>query len=366
MILTSYIFKQTSKSAFVSTFVLLGVIWLSQSFRSINLIIEKGANLSDFFILSLYSMPSWLIIALPFGTFTGCMISYLRLQSDKEIIVMKSAGISPFNISKPALLVAVVSSLILFVISHFILPKTYTNFKLLQNEIRNSSQEVIFKDNVFINLNKNQTIFIGKITNSNLLEEIFIQDKTDSSNIVEYFSKSGSVFIDDGINLRMMKGTRISTDKKGRSTILNFDNYNLTVREDKNKSISNRVIEYNEFSFFELLKKAEKKRANQGKLLAEAHTRNTVFFMPIIFALIVMLTILNDNYSRLVNTHKKTFAIGLVFIVQSLTIILKNAVHNDISLLPLMYLFPTSVIFFCFISLRKKINTNKNQSNYMV
>ena len=363
MILTSYIFKQTSKSAFVSTFVLLGVIWLSQSFRSINLIIEKGANLSDFFILSLYSMPSWLIIALPFGTFTGCMISYLRLQSDKEIIVMKSAGISPFNISKPALLVAVVSSLILFVISHFILPKTYTNFKLLQNKIRNSSQEVILKDNVFINLNKNQTIFIGKITKSNLLEEIFIQDKTDSSNIVEYFSKSGSVFIDDGINLRMIKGTRISTDKKGRSTILNFDNYNLTVREDKNKSISNRVIEYNEFSFFELLKKAEKKRANQGKLLAEAHTRNTVFFMPIIFALIVMLTILNDNYSRLVNTHKKTFAIGLVFIVQSLTIILKNAVHNDISLLALMYLFPTSVIFFCFISLNKKINTNKNQSN---
>ena len=171
------------------------------------------------------------------------------------------------------------------------------------------------------------------------------------------------MFIDDGINLRMIKGTRISTGKKGRSTILNFDNYNLTVRKDKNKSISNRVIEYNEFSFFELLKKAEKKLANQGKLLAEAHTRNTVFFMPIIFALIVMLTIFNDNYSRLVNTYRKTFAIVLVIIVQSLTIILKNAVHNDMSLLPLMYLFPTSVIFFCFISLSKKMNTNKNQFN---
>ena len=354
MILTSYIFKQTSKSTFVSTFVLLGVIWLSQSFRSINLIIEKGANLSDFFILSLFSMPSWLIIALPFGTFAGCMISYLRLQNDKEIIVMKSAGISPFNISKPALLVAIVSSVTLLTISHFILPKTYTNFKLLQNKIRNSSQEVIFKDNVFINLNKNQTIFIGKITKSNLLEEIFIQDKTDSSNIVEYFSKSGSVFIDDGINLRMIKGTRISTDKKGRSTILNFDNYNLTVREDE--LISDRVIEYNEFSFFELLKKAEKKLANQGKLLAEAHTRNTVFFMPIIFALIVMLTILNDHYSGLIKTYRKTFAIGLVFIFQSLVIILKNAVHNDITLLPLMYLFPTSVLIFCFLVLNKKIN----------
>ena len=99
MILTGYIFKQTLKSVFVSTCVFLGVIWLSQSFKSIKLIIEKGAHLFDFFILSFFSLPSWLIIALPFGTFAGCMISYLKLQNDKEIIVMKSAGISPFKIS---------------------------------------------------------------------------------------------------------------------------------------------------------------------------------------------------------------------------------------------------------------------------
>ena len=76
-------------------------------------------------------MPSWLIIALPFGTFTGCMISYLRLQNDKEIIVMKSAGFSPLKISKPALLVALICSLILFITSHFVLPETYRSFKIL-------------------------------------------------------------------------------------------------------------------------------------------------------------------------------------------------------------------------------------------
>ena len=71
MILTSYIFKQTSKSVIISICVFLGVIWLSQSFKTIKLIIEKGAALSDFFILSFFSMPSWLLIAIPFGTFAG-------------------------------------------------------------------------------------------------------------------------------------------------------------------------------------------------------------------------------------------------------------------------------------------------------
>ncbi len=362
MILTSYIFKQTLKSVFVSTCVFLGVIWLSQSFKSIKLIIEKGAHLFDFFILSFFSLPSWLIIALPFGTFAGCMISYLKLQNDKEIIVMKSAGISPFKISKPALLVALVSSIILFIISHFILPKTYTNFKELQDSIRNSEQKFILKDNVFININKYQTIFIGKVTKNNVLEEVFIQDKTDSLNLVEYFSKNGYVNIDSAINLRLIKGTRVSTDKKGRSTILNFDNYSIKVQKAEDKFVSDRVVEYNEYSFFELIKKADEKLANQGKLLAEAHTRNTVIFMPIVFTLIAMLIIVNDNYSRLMTTYKKTFAIGLIFIFQSLVIILKNAVHNDISLLPLMYLFPTSILILCFILLNKKIIPFKNFS----
>ena len=227
MILTSYIFRQTSRSVFISTCVFLGVIWLSQSFKSIKLIIEKGSDLTDFFILSAFSLPSWLLIALPLGTFAGCMISYIRLQNDKEIIVMKSAGLSPLKISKPALLVALICSLILFIISHFILPETYKNFKKLQNEIRNSNQEFILKDNIFIDINKTQTIFIGKLKNSNDLEEIFIQDRTDNLYLVEYFSKRGNLNIGEAINLMMIEGTRISTLRRVR----NDDNWSLVAIE---------------------------------------------------------------------------------------------------------------------------------------
>ena len=132
MILKWYIFRQTFSSVFISILVFVGIIWLSQSFKSIKLIINKGADLKDFFILSFYSFPSWLLIAIPFGTFTGCMIAYLKLQNDREILVMNSAGISPLKLTKPAFLVAILASIILFIISHFMMPKTYRNFKVLQ------------------------------------------------------------------------------------------------------------------------------------------------------------------------------------------------------------------------------------------
>ena len=60
MIISNYIFKQTLRNVVVSTLVFICVVWLSQSFKTIKLIINKGAGISDFMILSAYSFPSWL------------------------------------------------------------------------------------------------------------------------------------------------------------------------------------------------------------------------------------------------------------------------------------------------------------------
>ena len=358
MILTWYIFRQTLSNVIISTFVFVGIIWLSQSFKTIKLIINKGAGLLEFFILSAYSLPSWLLIAIPFGTFAGCMISYLKLQNDKEILVMKSVGINPLRLSNPALFIAILASIILFIISHFIMPKTYKNFKILQNEIRNNSKSLIIRDNIFIDLNKYQTIFIHSLNENNELEEIFIQDRSDPKFVVEFFSKKGNLNFENNIILNMQDGTRISTDSKGRSTILSFKSYNIEIIQENNKKISSRVIEYNEYNFFELLKMSKNAKENKGKLLAEAHSRNTIAFMPLIFSMIVMVVILKDNFSRIFSIYRKTIGIGLLVIIQSFVLIIKNSVHSNILFLPLMYVFPFLILIMCFFLLN---NNNKHR-----
>ncbi len=360
MILTKYLFKQTINNVLIATCVFVGVIWLTQSFKTIKLIINKGANLSDFFILSFYSFPSWLLIAFPLGTFAGCFISYLKLQNDSEIIVMKSTGISPLKLSNPVLIISALISLILFLISHLILPTTYKNFKILQNKIRNDSQNLILKDNVFVDINKNQTIFIGKLSNNNELNEIFIQDRSDPEYIVEYFSKQGFVTFNKNIVLKLVKGTRISTDSKGTSTILNFKSYDIDINQETHKkNKKSRVIEYNEFSFFKLLNKSKTAKENKGKLIAEAHSRNTVFFMPFVYSLIVMVLILNYKYNKIFSIYRKTSAIGLLLIIQSIVLIIKNIVHSNVNFWPLMYLFPILIIIICILFLKTNQNFNK-------
>ena len=360
MILTKYIFKHTINNVCISTIVFLGIIWLMQSLKTIKLIINKDASLLDFFILSAYSLPNWLLIALPFGTFAGCMISYLKFENDKEIVVMKAAGLSPLKISKPAILVALLSSIILFVLSHLILPITYKNFKTLQNEIRNNSKEFIIRDNLFIDINENQTIFIGQLDSEKYFQEIFIQDRTDPLKLIELYSKNGYIaFQQNKIILFMNKGTRFLTRVSEEPTILDFDNYKLEIIQNKSKVITNRVIEYNEYSFFDLIKQADENKSKQGKLLAEAHSRNTVILLPVVFVLIVMITVLNSSYSRITSSYKKIISISFLIIIQSLFILIKNAVHSNVILLPLMYLSPLIIILLGFVLLYKNLNFKK-------
>jgi len=359
MILTGYIFRQSIKNVIVSTLVLISVIWLSQSFKSIKLIINNGANLSDFFLLSIYSFPSWLLIALPFGTFAGCMISYIKLQNDKEIIVMKSSGLNDIQISKPAIFVSLVSALILFIVSHIILPESYKNFKILQNEIRNSSKDLNLKDNTFIELDKNQTIFVGDTSNNNL-SQIFIQDKTDPLNVNEYYAKNGFFSMDEKLILVLINGTRIVTNKQGKSTILKFKKYNIEINSDNNKissakKSSKRMVEYNEYNFFELIELAKTNSNKKGKLLAEANYRNTVILSPIAFILLLMVSILKDSFSRKNSIFKRIMDISLILIIQTLFIVIKNAVHDNLTFLPFMYLFPLSLIIISLILLQKNL-----------
>jgi lipopolysaccharide export system permease protein len=360
MILSKYIFKQTLTSVFICTLVFLSVVWLSQSFRTINFIIDKGANISDFFILSAYSFPNWLVISLPFGTFAGCMISYLRLDSDKEIIVMKAAGINTLKISKPAIYVGLMSSAILFITVHFILPLSYKNFKSLQNEIRNSSQELIIKNNIFVDLNDTQTIYVGEINKNNFYEEIFIQDRTDSKQIIELFSKNGFISSKGNkLTLYMNQGTRISTNENNNSTIMDFKKYNIEIKKNIIQSNNDvRVIEYNEYNFFDLIKKANKDIKNQGKLLAEAHNRNTMSLLPIVFTIIAMISTLTGYQSRKPSIYRKIISISVLILIQSLIIIIKNKAHFNLTFLPIMYLLPFSFIIVGFLILYKNINLN--------
>ena len=54
-------------------------------------------------------IPSFIAVILPITTFVVVQFVYQRLAGDRELTVMRSAGLSPLALSRPALAVAAFS-----------------------------------------------------------------------------------------------------------------------------------------------------------------------------------------------------------------------------------------------------------------
>ena len=62
MILQNYIFKNILITSINVTIILLSMVWLVQSLRQIDLIIENGASLFDFIYISILPAPLWIMM----------------------------------------------------------------------------------------------------------------------------------------------------------------------------------------------------------------------------------------------------------------------------------------------------------------
>ena len=74
MLLYRYISKQILIWIVISTAALIGIVWLSQTLRLIELLVNKGADFTDFVLLSILTIPLWLIVILPTAALIATML----------------------------------------------------------------------------------------------------------------------------------------------------------------------------------------------------------------------------------------------------------------------------------------------------
>ena len=93
-----YIFAQLLRTTCAVTLVIIGIVWLFQTIRLLEMVISRGAAFSDFLLMSFAVIPLWLTIALPIGAFVAVNWVFHRILNDRELTVMQAIGLSPMQI----------------------------------------------------------------------------------------------------------------------------------------------------------------------------------------------------------------------------------------------------------------------------
>src|SRR5665213_4280088 len=127
--LNRYILRQCLSVMFFVTGALTAAVWLAQSLKLIDLIVNRGLSAEMFLYLALLILPRFLDIVLPIGAFIAVLFVFNRLTSESELVVMRAAGVGPVALARPVFALAGIAFVVLLGLSGYFLPASNREFK---------------------------------------------------------------------------------------------------------------------------------------------------------------------------------------------------------------------------------------------
>ena len=117
-----YVIRQILAAMIIVVVSLTCVIWLSQSLRFIDMIVNRGLPLATFIYFTILLMPTWLSLVLPIACFASTMFVYSRMASDRELVVLTASGLGPLGLARPAIIVSIIVTLLGYLLSLYLVP----------------------------------------------------------------------------------------------------------------------------------------------------------------------------------------------------------------------------------------------------
>src|SRR5690349_13403479 len=179
--LDRYMFRQLLVALIAITGGLTALVWLIQSLRFVELVVNHGLSLVVFVELTSLLIPSFVAVILPITTFVVVQFVYQRLSGDRELTVMRAAGLSPLALARPALAVATVAVVACYLLNLWWVPSTLGAFREYQWEIRNEMAAFLLQDGVFTAVSDDLTVYLRSRDVSGELHGILVDDARQKS-----------------------------------------------------------------------------------------------------------------------------------------------------------------------------------------
>jgi len=294
-----YICRQLFLALIAVTGGLTALIWLTQSLRFVELVVNHGLSFGVFLELTGLLIPSFVAVILPITTFVVVQFIYQRLAGDRELTVMRAAGLSPIALSRPALAIALLAVGSGFLLNLIIVPASLRSFREFQWEVRNKVVAFLLQEGVFTQVNGDVTVYVRSRDPGGGLRGILIDDARDKRAHATILAESGRLI--DGPNgpqVVLFNGTRQEIDpKSGRLDMLTF-RQNVLELGDAAHSDAARLPDMSEVSLAALLDPHPANPRDIPKWVAEAHKRLATPLTALSYALIALVSVLTGTFRR--------------------------------------------------------------------
>ena len=203
-------------------------------------LLNYGVNVGSFIGLTSLMIPFIVSIIIPFVTFIAIIFVYNKLISDNEISVMAASGLSPAQIARPALRLAVILTVAHLFLNLFIVPASQIEFYSMQWNLRYGLAHLKLKESAFTELSSGLVVYVDKVSGYDL-SHVMLSDMRDARSEMTIFAEKGKlVATARGLSIVMTNG---SIQGNGESTVSGtFDMFDMDLNvAEKNAMTSYRV-----------------------------------------------------------------------------------------------------------------------------
>lgn len=206
--LSLYVLRQLIGPVALFIFLLTCVIWLSQSLRLLDLVINRGQTAPTFFYLTLLMLPSLLVVILPIAFFAGALYALHKLNADSELTVMSAAGFSRGQLVVPVLIAAGAVMVATYFCSLYLMPYCQRLMKDKEIDIRADIGAAILNEGQFNTPAQGLTVFMRELSPDGHLRGVIVHDERDRLHPTTYLAESGVLAqTPAGARLIMLDGT---------------------------------------------------------------------------------------------------------------------------------------------------------------
>ena len=285
-----YIVRTTLGAFVLILFSLTSMIWVAHVLKEFDIVTNQGQTVLLFVAITLLLVPALVLVIAPLAFIVATAYTLNKLNTDSEIIVMNAAGMSPWRIFRPFLIVALIVAVLVGTIAAYLSPRCLRELRTVLTRVRADMLTNIIQPGRFTPLYGGALTFHLRERRPNgELIGIFVDDRRDANEHATFLAERGQITENEsGTFLILEHGSVQRQEAKQRDpTIVLFERYAFDLTQFTGSATP--TFNATERYWWDLIRPDLEDpyvRANQGRIRAEFHDRLIAPFYPVAFAVI--------------------------------------------------------------------------------
>jgi lipopolysaccharide export system permease protein len=231
LLLYSYIATEMLAPFFASFLILYGVFFLIRLMPLLDIVLELRIGFADFVRMFCYIFPHMLLYVIPMASMTGVIIGFTRLTNEREMLVLKSSGVSLRQMLPPVLLMALAISVLTGFFSVRLIPAGQIAMKQLMFQLAKEKIDKGLQARTFSEALGDLVVYVDRIDAQKRWHGVYVSDKRNRQQPIIIMAEGGHLDAEIErmlVTVVLEEGT-LHNAEGGENQVVRFQRYQMQI-----------------------------------------------------------------------------------------------------------------------------------------